>query len=176
MGKRWTSDDEGYWQKTNSVKERDHTTQRPRSIIGPGNCKKLRVLVISKYEVFISRFYLDTSIGENRRSVIDVLSDVNVTVSKLRTLQESYASFSSFVNPSTLHCRNPIGMFFSEKQNTDQGRVSQQPANQRRRIHDPGRFSGDAASLIGWLLRNPTLVGKLFFAKKHAFGLPDRFS
>ena len=42
--------------------------------------------------------------------MIDVIGDVYVTVSKLRTRQEAYESFSSFVNTSILHRRVPEGL------------------------------------------------------------------
>ena len=69
--------------------------QRPKSTIGTGTRQRLRVVPVVRvrHDVFVSRLHPETTVADIQVSVRDVLGNVHVNISKLRTRHDSYASF-----------------------------------------------------------------------------------
>ena len=87
-------DDEGFYKRDNSPRNRGaNRSQRPRQTIGLGQRRKLRVVAVQRFDVFVTRLHPDTSVEDIKENVHDVLGDAAVTVTKLRTRRDTYASF-----------------------------------------------------------------------------------
>ena len=68
-------------------------TLRPKLTIGTGTRQKLRVVSVVRHDVFVSRLHPETTIADIQESVFDAIGNAPVTVIKLRTRRDTYASF-----------------------------------------------------------------------------------
>ena len=91
--KGYVRDEEGWWHREKPDRHREPPQQRPKSTIGTGTRKKLRVVTVARHDIFVTRLHPDTTVEDIIESVRDFIGDVPVTVTKLRTRHDSYASF-----------------------------------------------------------------------------------
>ena len=75
-------DDEGFWLKEKPTRAREpQSYQRLRSTISTGTRKKLRVVPVCRFDVFVSRLHPDTTVDDIKENVRDIIGDTPVNIS-----------------------------------------------------------------------------------------------
>ena len=104
-GKGWVCDSDGFWSRERAMRERQPNQQqqrphldqqRPKSTIGTGTRQRLRVVPVVpvvRHDIFVTRLHPETSVADIQESVRDVIGNAAVTIIKLRTRHDTYASF-----------------------------------------------------------------------------------